>query len=317
MSFLTRLSLANRGLVALIAVVITGFGIVRHPVAQAAAAALAGVPGRVHRRVATRAPARRSSRSRSPSRSRTPSRASTAWTDHVDHPRGLRHVQVRVRVRHRPRRRGQPAADRGQPDPADSCRTASSRPVFAGSTDDIPAIVLAASGGADETDLAEQAAATPSCPSSARSRASATSRSPAPASEQVVITPRPGQARRRRGRARRRSTGVLQANGVSVPAGAVDRGHPCAAASRSAPRSPIVDAAARPLPHRPAAARSSSATSPTVDEQLAPATSFTRTNGEDSLGIAVTAAPDGNAVADLARGPRQARRPAERRPAPS
>ena len=34
----------------------------------------------------------------------------------------------------------------------------------------------------------------------------------------------------------------------------------------------------------------------TVEQQLAPATSITRTNGKDSLGIAVTAAPDGNAV---------------------
>lgn len=34
-----------------------------------------------------------------------------------------------------------------------------------------------------------------------------------------------------------------------------------------------------------------------MTEQLAPPTSVTRTNGRDSLGIAVTATPDGNAVA--------------------
>lgn len=87
---------------------------------------------------------------------------------------------------------------------------------------------------------------------------------------------------------------ALKTNGVAVPAGAVTDGALSLPVQVGTPiatlddlRGIVVSPGARPVRLADVAS---------VEQQLAPATAITRTNGKDSLGIAVTAAPDGNAV---------------------
>ena len=298
MSFLTRLSLANRGLVALIAVVITGFGVVRRPVAQAAAAAVAGVPGRVHRR----RPCPGAGPEIIEEQVTKPIEDAVKGADGLDKitsttREGSATIQVDLRVRHRPRQRGQPAAPPRSTGSSRRCRDDVEPTIFAGSTDDIPAIVLAASGGADESDLANRLNADRRARAQRASRASATSQVTGTRDAAGRDHARPGQARRRRGRARARSTTRAAGQRRLRPGRRGHRRHPLAQrAGRHAdrPRSTQLQGLYLDRQH---AARSSSATSPRSSSSSPPATSFTRTDGVDSLGIAVTAAPDGNPVA--------------------
>ncbi|MEU5724049.1 efflux RND transporter permease subunit [Micromonospora sp. NPDC047738] len=165
--------------------------------------------------------------------------------------------------------------------------------VIAGSTDDLPAVVVAATGGDDEQALAEQLRrnVVPELEGldGVRTVAVTGTRDPV-----VLVTPDPVKL----AAARLAPTAIGQAlktNGVAVPAGAVADGSRSLPVQVGTPIRTVDDLRGIVLTTAPAApvrlgdvAR--------VEQQLAPATGFTRTNGKPSLGIAVTATPDGNAV---------------------
>ncbi|PGH42528.1 hydrogenase expression protein [Micromonospora sp. WMMA1996] len=165
--------------------------------------------------------------------------------------------------------------------------------VIAGSTDDLPAVVVAATGDGDERALAEKLRATvvPELEGLDGVRAVDVTG----ARDQVVtVTPDPVKL----AAAKVAPTAIAQAlktNGVAVPAGALADGDRSLPVQVGTPIRTVDDLRGIVLTTAPAApvrlgdvAR--------VEQQLAPATSFTRTNGKPSLGIAVTASPDGNAV---------------------
>jgi HAE1 family hydrophobic/amphiphilic exporter-1 len=165
--------------------------------------------------------------------------------------------------------------------------------IFAGSTDDIPAIVLAASSGGDERELARRLEQTVlpelRAVEGVREVAVAGARD-----EQIVITPIPAKIA---------AAGVdphaigtaLQANGVSVPAGAIIDADRSLTVQVGAPITRIEQLSAIFVTGARGPVRLDSVA--TVTQQLTRATSFTRTDGVDSLGLTVTAAPDGNPVA--------------------
>ncbi|GAB1642795.1 efflux RND transporter permease subunit [Krasilnikovia sp. MM14-A1259] len=164
--------------------------------------------------------------------------------------------------------------------------------IFAGSTDDIPAIVLAASGGTNQADLADrlQKNVVPqlSAIDGVRSVNVTGGRK-----QQVVITP---------DQAKMAAAGVdpsslvtiLQANGVSVPAGAVTDGSRSLSVQVGTPITSVDQVRDLYLTGSRGPVKLGDVA--TVESTLATATSYTRTDGVDSLGIEVTAAPDGNPV---------------------
>ena len=165
--------------------------------------------------------------------------------------------------------------------------------VIAGSTDDLPAVVVAATGDGDERALAEKLRAT--VVPELEGLDGVRSVDVTGARDQVVaITPDPAKL----AAARVAPTAIasaLKSNGVAVPAGALVDGDRSLPVQVGTPIRTVDDLRGIVLTTAPAApvrlgdvAR--------VEQQLAPATSFTRTNGKPSLGIAVTASPDGNAV---------------------
>ncbi|MEU1684164.1 efflux RND transporter permease subunit [Micromonospora sp. NPDC005707] len=166
--------------------------------------------------------------------------------------------------------------------------------VIAGSTDDLPAVVVAATGGADERALAEKLRATV-VPELEGLDGVRTVDVTGARDQVVTIVPDPAKL----AAARLALTAIAQAlktNGVALPAGAVTDGGRSLPVQVGTPIRNVDDLRGIVLSTAPAApvrlgdvAR--------VEQQLAPATAFTRTNGKPSLGIAVTASPDGNAVA--------------------
>ncbi|MET8834282.1 efflux RND transporter permease subunit [Micromonospora sp. NPDC004540] len=166
--------------------------------------------------------------------------------------------------------------------------------VIAGSTDDLPAVVVAATGGADEQALAEKLRGTV-VPELEGLDGVRTVDVTGARDQVVTIVPDPAKL----AAARLAPTAIAQAlktNGVALPAGAVLDGGRSLPVQVGTPIRTVDDLRGIVLSTAPAApvrlgdvAR--------VEQQLAPATAFTRTNGKPSLGIAVTASPDGNAVA--------------------
>ncbi|MGC1213574.1 MAG: efflux RND transporter permease subunit [Micromonospora sp.] len=165
--------------------------------------------------------------------------------------------------------------------------------VLAGSTDDLPAVVVAASGGDDERALAEKLRRTvvPELEGLAGVRTVTVTGTP----DQVVVVT-PDQAKLAAARlAPAAIAQALKTNGVAVPAGAVLDGSRSLPVQVGTPIRTVDDLRGIVVSTAPAApvrlgdvAR--------VEQQLAPVTAITRTNGVRSLGIAVTATPDGNAV---------------------
>ncbi|MFE9688184.1 efflux RND transporter permease subunit [Micromonospora sp. NPDC005806] len=165
--------------------------------------------------------------------------------------------------------------------------------VVAGSTDDLPAVVVAATGGGDEQALADKLRATvvPELEGLDGVRTVAVTGT---RDQVLLITPDPAKL----AAARLAPTAIAQAlksNGVALPAGAVADGSRSLPVQVGTPIRTVDDLRGIVLATAPAApvrlgdvAR--------VAEQLAPASGFTRTDGKPSLGIAVTATPDGNAV---------------------
>ncbi|MET8259905.1 efflux RND transporter permease subunit [Micromonospora sp. NPDC005205] len=164
--------------------------------------------------------------------------------------------------------------------------------VIAGSTDDLPAVVLAAAGAGDERALAEKLRTTV-VPELEGIDGVRTVEVTGTRDDVVVVTPDPAKL----AAAKIQPTAIgaaLKTNGVAVPAGAVTDGALALPVQVGTPIATLEDL--RGIVVVPAAAPVRLGDVATVEQQLAPATAITRTNGKDSLGIAVTAAPDGNAV---------------------
>ncbi|MER7335138.1 MULTISPECIES: efflux RND transporter permease subunit [unclassified Micromonospora] len=167
--------------------------------------------------------------------------------------------------------------------------------VIAGSTDDLPAVVLAASGGDDQRALAEKlrGAVVPELEAIEGVRSVDVTGA---RDDVVVVTPNP--AKLAATKLQPAAIGAaLKTNGVTVPAGAVADGTRALPVQVGTPLATLDDL--RGIVVAPAAGKAAPVRLgdvATVEQQLAPATAITRTNGRDSLGIAVTAAPDGNAV---------------------
>jgi HAE1 family hydrophobic/amphiphilic exporter-1 len=175
--------------------------------------------------------------------------------------------------------------------------------VFAGSTSDFPVVVLAASADGDEKAVADRlrSAVLPEIKKIPGVREATVTGA---RDETLVITPDP---------VRLATAGVdtsaigaaLKGNGVATPTGAVAQGDKSLTVQVGTPFNSIDDL--RNLYVSPGAGvlgGGGAAGKPpvrlgdiaTVSEELAPATSITRTNGKPSLGVSVTATPDGNAV---------------------
>ncbi|MFI1989544.1 efflux RND transporter permease subunit [Actinoplanes sp. NPDC020271] len=164
--------------------------------------------------------------------------------------------------------------------------------VFAGGTDDIPAIVLAASGGTDESDLFNKLNETVVPELNGITGVRDTQVTGA-RSKQVVITPnlaKMGAA----GIAPASLTTLLQANGVSIPAGAVTDGSKSLTVQVGTPITTVEQLQDVFLTGTKGPVRLGDVAG--VESKLPAAESYTRTDGKDSLGIAVTARPDGNPV---------------------
>ncbi|MFI7021825.1 efflux RND transporter permease subunit [Micromonospora sp. NPDC049900] len=292
MSLLARFSLANRGLVALIAVVTTAFGAYAVPSLKQqllpslefpAAFIVASYPGAGPEVVESQVtvPIENSLQG-------IPALDSVTSTSRE----GLSTIQVQYEF------------GTDLDDVVNRMQTALNRTrlpdgvepqVIAGSTDDLPAVVLAASGGDDERALAAKLRDTV-VPELAAIEGVRGVELTGVRDDLVVITPDPAKL----SRAKVQPTAIgtaLQANGVSVPAGAVLDGDRALPVQVGAPLTTLDDLRAvivAPPKGKTGPIRLGDVA--TVSEQLAPATAITRTNGRESLGLAVTADPDGNAV---------------------
>ncbi|MEW2381787.1 efflux RND transporter permease subunit [Micromonospora sp. NPDC047707] len=161
--------------------------------------------------------------------------------------------------------------------------------VLAGGTDDLPAVVLAASGG-DLRALGEKLRDTV-VPELEAIEGVRTVEVTGTRDEVVAVTP--DQAKLAAAGIRPSAIGeALRANGVVVPAGAVVVEGRTLPVQVGTPLADLDDL--RNLVLAPPAVRLGDVA--TVEQQPVPSTAITRTNGKDSLGVAVTAAPDGNAV---------------------
>jgi HAE1 family hydrophobic/amphiphilic exporter-1 len=293
MSLLARLSLANRGLVALIAVVIAGFGIVAVPALKQqllpslqfpAAFIVATYPGAspeiVEQRVA--APVETSIQGiPGLTKVSSTSREGSA-TVQVEYEFG---TDLDAAVN-----KMQTALNRLQPQlPAGVEPT-----VLAGSTDDLPAIVLAAAQTGDQQQLAERLRSTvvPELQGIPGVRSVTVSGAEDPV---VVITPNPARMAQTRVDLTAVGTAV-QSAGVSTPAGTITADDQSFPVQVGTPIDGVEALREVRVPGVPGAPPVRLGDFATVESQPAPATSFTRTNGAPSLGIEVTATPDGNAV---------------------
>jgi HAE1 family hydrophobic/amphiphilic exporter-1 len=165
--------------------------------------------------------------------------------------------------------------------------------VFAGGTDDLPAVVLAASGGGDERALAGTLNRTV-VPEFADIDGVRTVEVTGGRDEVVLITPDPAKLTASRVDARAIGA-ALQANGIAVPAGGLTQDDQTRTVQVGTPIGSVDDL--RTLWVTGAnGANVRLGDVATVTQQLAEPTGFTRTNGRDSLGIEVVAAPGGNAV---------------------
>jgi HAE1 family hydrophobic/amphiphilic exporter-1 len=293
MSLLARLSLANRGLVALVAIVITGFGAFAVPSLKQqllpslefpAAFIVASYPGA--------APEIVEAQVTEPIENGVQGVAGLGTITSVSR-EGMATVQVEFEFGTdlddavNQMEAGLNRIDSQLPDDVDPL-------VFAGSTDDLPAVVLAASGGADPLALAERLDDTV-VPELEAIEGVRTVEVTGARDEVVLITPDPA-AFAAAGLAPTAIGAALRANGVPVPAGAVtalDTTTPVQVGTRIANLDELRGLYLTPSGGADPVRLGDVAT---VERQLAPATSFTRTNGADSLGLSVTAAVDGNAV---------------------
>jgi len=166
--------------------------------------------------------------------------------------------------------------------------------VIAGSTDIVPAVVLAASSEENEEVFAEKLRRTvlPELASIDGVREAALSGDRA---REVVITPNLLEVARTGVDLTSLAT-VLRANGVVVPAGTLTEGDQSLAVQVGSPLTTVDEIRDLRLP-LPTGGTVRLGDVASVESRLAAPTSITRTNGRPSFGISVTAAPDGNSVA--------------------
>jgi HAE1 family hydrophobic/amphiphilic exporter-1 len=288
MSFLARLSLANRGLVAIIAIVVLGFGAIAIPKLKQqlipsinfpAAFVVASYPGVSPDIVETQVTEPIESALQS-----VPGLTDVTSTTRE----GVSTVQV--------------SFDFGSSidDITNKMNTAISRirtqlpstvdpQVIAGSTDDLPAVVLAASRTGDQIAFAQQLneVVVPELQGIAGVRQVEVTGAE---TQNVLITLNPAKAFPA-GVNAQTLTATLKSNGVSFPAGTLTEGDKSLAVQVGGTLATLDDL--KNLSVTPTAKLGDVAT---VELKTVEATSITRTNGKPSLGIAVTAAPDGNAV---------------------
>ncbi|MEV1144134.1 efflux RND transporter permease subunit [Micromonospora sp. NPDC049799] len=293
MSLLARFSLANRGLVALIAVVITAFGAFAVPSLKQqllpslefpAAFIVAAYPGAGPEIVESQVtePIENSLQGITGLEKVTSTSREGSTTVQVQYAFGTDLDDISNKM--------QTALNRIEaqlPEGVDP-------QVIVGSTDDLPAVVIAAAGGDDQRVLGEKLRDTV-VPELEAIEGVRSVEVTGARDEIVVVTPDPAKL----AAARLQPTAIgaaLRTNGVAVPAGVVVDGTRGLPVQVGTPLAGIDDLRGIVLTPAPPAAPVRLGDVATVEQQLAPATAITRTNGKDSLGIAVTAAPDGNAV---------------------
>ncbi|GGK99377.1 efflux RND transporter permease subunit [Mangrovihabitans endophyticus] len=294
MSFLTRLSLANRGLVALIAVVITGFGVYAIPSLKQQLLPSLDFPGAF---IGASLPG--ASPEIIEQQITKPIEDAVKGTDNLETIQSTtREGSATVTVQFafgtdldQAVNQLQTAVNRIQPTlPNDVEPT-----IFAGGTDDIPAIVLAASSTSDEDQSALATRLNDTVVPELNaidgvSNVSVTGNR----AEQVVITPKLAEIAKR-GVDPRSIADALKANGVSIPAGAVSDGSRSLSVQVGTPITGVQQLQGIYLNGKSGPV--TLGTVADVQSRAVQATSYTRTDGVESLGIAVTASPDGNPVA--------------------
>jgi hydrophobic/amphiphilic exporter-1 (mainly G- bacteria), HAE1 family len=298
MSYFSRLSLANRGLTALVAVIVTAFGLLLIPQIKQqlfpsldfpGAFVSAAYPGAAPEVVATQVT--------------EPIEAALAGTPGLKRitstsTEGVATIQVEFDF-------GTDLDDATTTMQTSLNQISSTLPdevnpqVFAFRTDNFPVVILGASGGGgDESDLADRIRADVLPAIQAIDGVREASLTGA-RDRQVVITPNPVRLAAA-GLGVTDLTTMLRVNGLAVPAGAVPDNDKSLTVSVGTPLTTvdqIRDLWLRPASAAPGTAQPVQLSSvATVSERLAPPTSITRTNGAPSLGILVLATPDGNAV---------------------
>lgn len=300
MSSLARLSLANRGLVALVALVVTGWGLLTipslkqqlfpsldFPAAVITASYQGAAPEIVERQVTT--PIENSIQGIPGLSTVTSTSREGNATIQLEFDFGTDLDETVSKIESALNR-----IDTQLPEGVDPS-------VFAGSTDEVPAIILAASSSGDERAFAAKlaSAVVPEIQAIDGVREAAVT---GVRDQQLVITPNLAKFAAAKLDVTAITT-ALRANGVSVPAGSLTEGERSLTVQVGTPLATVDDLRDIYLTPTGASAGGSAGATPvklgdvaTVQAQLAPVTSITRTNGRSSLGISVTATPDGNAV---------------------
>ncbi|EWM13074.1 efflux RND transporter permease subunit [Kutzneria sp. 744] len=300
MTFLTRLSLANRSLVALVALIALGFGAWAIPSLQRqllpslsfpAAVVVAQYPGASPEIVQDQVTKPIEDALRSvPGQTQltsTSSQGSSSVTVQFDFGTNLDNS-----VNKMSQAVNQIAAQ----------LPANVKPnVIVGNTDDLPVIVLAASSDADQQQLAAKLTSTvlPELQGITGVRdANVTG-----ARDKVVTITLDNAKLATAGLSATAVTTALRANGTPTPAGTLSPGNQTLTVQIGQRLSSVDDvrnlylAPTTPsVPGRPVPQPVKLGDVAQVTEDLAPATSITRTNGKESLGVSVTKTPDGNAV---------------------
>jgi HAE1 family hydrophobic/amphiphilic exporter-1 len=296
MSYLSRLSLANRGLTALVAVIVTGFGLLLIPQIKQqlfpsldfpGAFVSAAYPGAAPEVVANQVTEPiEAALAGTPGLKRTTSTSTEGMaTIQVEFDFGTDLDNATTTMQTSLNQISSTLPDGVDPQ------------VFAFRTDNFPVVILGVSGGGDERELADRIRADvlPAIQAVDGVREASLT---GDRDRQVVIAPNPVRLAAA-GLSVTDLTTVLRVNGLAVPAGALAEGDKSLTVSVGTPLTTVDDI--RGLWLRPANAPSGVrpvrlSSVATVSERLAPATSITRTNGQPSLGILVLATPDGNAV---------------------
>jgi HAE1 family hydrophobic/amphiphilic exporter-1 len=163
--------------------------------------------------------------------------------------------------------------------------------VVAGSTANLPAVVLAVSSDADQRGLADdlRRSVLPELQAIPGVREADVTGARA---DRVVVTPNPAAL----AAARVQPTAVadvLRSNGVSIPAGTLTDGEQSLNVQVGQKLTSVDEVRGLYLPGAQPVRLGDVAT---VEQVATDATSITRTNGQDSLGVSLTLTPDGNAV---------------------
>jgi HAE1 family hydrophobic/amphiphilic exporter-1 len=308
MSFFSKLSLANRGLTALIAVIITAFGLMVIPQLKQqlfpsldfpAAFVSATYPGAAPEVVAAQVtePIESALQGTPGLKKVTSTSSESAATIQIEFEFGTDLDDATTKMQSSLNRISATLPDGVDPQ------------VFAFRTDNFPVVILGASNGGDERELADKITKDV-LPAIQGIEGVREAQLTGERESQLVIAPDLAKMAAA-GLSVTDLMNVLKANGISLPAGTIPDGDKTLTVSVGTPLTKVDDV--RGLYLRPATASSVAAPAApstggapvvpvrlgdvaTVTEQLAPAASITRTNGKPSLGILVLAAPDGNAV---------------------